>query len=102
VSLSLLSYQNAILLVSPNPADTVTNLSATVDNPGLLDVQPSQTYPNGFVLTALGQNGTANVTVSGINSQGNAVSTVFPVTITTPAPVVASSFTGSLTQVQHN
>jgi hypothetical protein len=81
-----------------NPS-SVTVESATSDNPAVLAVQPNVGFPNQFGVIAQGKVGLANVTVTGKNSAGVSVSTVFGFSVlATPAV----GFSGQLINVANN
>jgi hypothetical protein len=94
--------QHGTLVVQPidalgNPA-AATEIAGTSDDPSVIAVAPHVGFPNELVVTAQGKAGVNKVTVTGKDSNGNPISTVFTFSIADPAV----AFSAQLINVANN
>jgi hypothetical protein len=102
MNFNLNANQHGTLVVQPidaqgNPA-SATEIAGASDDPTVITVAPHAGFPNELIVTAQGKAGVNKVTVTGKDSNGNAISTVFNFTIADPAV----GFSAQLINVANN
>lgn len=106
MTFTLLTRQHGTLNVTPEQADgttpgTATAISAVSSDETVVTVQPNPGFPDQFIVHSLSVVGSATVTVSGINKDGDPISTPFDFDVSRrpPSPDAAVGFSATFTGV---
>jgi len=106
MTFSLLTRQHATLNEVPVQADgttpgSATGVTATSSDETIVTVAPHEGFPDQFVVHSLSVVGSADITISGTNKDGDPISTSFTISVSRrpPSPDAAVGFTATLTGV---